>query len=571
MNLLRIFILLLLASAAHAQTVTQTFALHPGWNSIWLEVEPPDRKPATVFAGLPVTAVWTYIQDGKAVDFIANQAEAQFNQPGWLSWFPTTQPEAFLTSLFAVPSQRAYLVKATTAATLTVTGRPVVKDAAWVPDSFNLRGFAVNPALLPTFGTYFAGVAAHEAQRKYRLSNTGVWELVTAGDAIEKGVAYWVFSSGASTFQGSLNLENLGDDSLDFSTLLTGLTARLRSNDNGASTVTITDLGGASSPLSVQGSSSAGITYTPLSAPITVPLTPGETAELRLVVRRKDFAAANFSTVLEIRDNRGSRHLVTVTADKVLTARSSIDDPPPPPTVNATLAGLWIGTASVANVNEVNSSAPTNVTPTRTAFDLRMILHVTENGTPRMLKEVIQMWQPSTFTTNVAGDNVVDKPGRFVLLTRESLVPDFKGATLRSGSDVGRRLSTVDFDFDGGADNLLAMTGGFGIGQVATANITIAPGFATNPFFHKYHPDHDNLNATFTGPKAEAYQITRAIQLTFTPTDPGPNASATALDYGDNVLGGTYRETITGLHKRPLVTTGTFRIRRVSNSPVLNQ
>ena len=112
--------------------------------------------------------MWTYIQDGKTVDFIANQAEAQFNQPGWLAWFPTAQPEAFLTSFFAMPTQRAYLVKATAAATLTVTGRPVVKDATWVPDSFNLRGFPVNPAQSPAFGAYFAG-----SRRTMRSGNIG--------------------------------------------------------------------------------------------------------------------------------------------------------------------------------------------------------------------------------------------------------------------------------------------------------------------------------------------------------------------------------------------------------------
>ena len=570
MNLLRIFILLLLAFTARAQTVTQTFPLHAGWNSIWLEVEPPDRKPATVFAGLPVTGVWTYIQEG-AVEFITDQAEAQFNQPGWLAWFPPAVPEAFLTSLFAVPSHRAYLVKATAAATLTVTGKPIVKDASWVPDSFNLRGFPVNPALLPTFGTYFVGVAAHDAQRKYKLSNAGVWQIVTASDTIERGVAYWVFSSGASTFQGSLNLENLTDGGFDFSNLLTGLIGLLRSNDNGASTVTITDLGGATSPLSIQGSSSTGITYTPLSAPFTVALTSGATAELRLVVRRKDFAAVNFSTVLEIKDNRGTRHLVPVNASKVLTARPSLTQPPPNNGVNATLAGLWVGTASVTGVNVVNSSVPANVTPTRSAFDLRMILHVTENGTPRMLKEVIQLWQESTRAPDLAGNLVVDKPGRYVLLTKDSLIPNFTGGVLRNNQAVGRRLSTVDFDFDGGVDNLLAMSGGFGIGQVATANITLAPDFATNPFKRKYHPDHDNLNATFTGSKDEAYQVTRVVQLTFTATDPGANAGATALEYGSSILGGTYRETITGLHKRQLIATGTFRITRVSNSPVLNQ
>ena len=146
-------------------------------------------------------------------------------------------------------------------------------------------------------------------------------------------------------------------------------------------------------------------------------------------------------------------------------------------------------------MDKVNSSTPTNVTPARAAFDLRMLLHVTENGTPRMLKEVIHLWQESTR----------------------------------------------------------------------------APGIATNPFKHKYHPDHDNLNATFTGPKEEAYQVTRTIEMTFTATDPGSGAGATALEYGSSILGGTYRETLSDLHRRPLVGTGTFRISRVSNSPVLNQ
>ena len=46
-----------------------------------------------------------------------------------------------------------------------------------------------------------------------------------------------------------------------------------------------------------------------------------------------------------------------------------------------------------------NSAVPANITPTRTAFDLHLLLHVTEVGVPRLLKEVIQRWRENTFTT----------------------------------------------------------------------------------------------------------------------------------------------------------------------------
>ena len=61
--------------------------------------------------------------------------------------------------------------------------------------------------------------------------------------------------------------------------------------------------------------------------------------------------------------------------------------------------------------------------------------------------------------------------------------------------------------------------------------------------------------------------MTRQIQFTFTPTDP---SGQTPTDYGLNEIGGTYRETLTGLHRNPLVVSGTFHLAHATTVPFLN-
>src|SRR5437867_6866491 len=43
---------------ADAQTTNQTFSLHAGWNSIWLELDPTNREVGAMFTNLPVASVW---------------------------------------------------------------------------------------------------------------------------------------------------------------------------------------------------------------------------------------------------------------------------------------------------------------------------------------------------------------------------------------------------------------------------------------------------------------------------------------------------------------------------------
>lgn len=97
-----------------------------------------------------------------------------------------------------------------------------------------------------------------------------------------------------------------------------------------------------------------------------------------------------------------------------------------------------------------------------------------------------------------------------------------------------------------------------------------------NPFKHKYHPDHDNLDAKFIpiDPDAvpphlwEAYDVRRDIELEFTDLPPidtitDTETLAQQVGWGGEMWGGTYCEVIKGLHKNDITVSGIFIIRHV--------
>ena len=113
----------------------------------------------------------------------------------------------------------------------------------------------------------------------------------------------------------------------------------------------------------------------------------------------------------------------------------------------------------------------------------------------------------------------------------------------------------------------LAPVGVDGVGGNLAGTLLLPADHPTNPFKHKYHPDHDNLNERFDGPAEESFDVTRQIALDFAAAPPPGRAS---LDFGYNEMAGTYRETITGIHKNALQLEGTFFLRRLSTIAELN-
>jgi hypothetical protein len=101
-----------------------------------------------------------------------------------------------------------------------------------------------------------------------------------------------------------------------------------------------------------------------------------------------------------------------------------------------------------------------------------------------------------------------------------------------------------------------------------SVSIVVGTELPTNPFLHRYHPDHDNKDAEFLNFRAEAYQVVRSVQLVFSTEDP---LGREPPGWGDSIVGGAFSEAITGLHKNAIFTSGNFRLRRVSAVATLNQ
>jgi len=85
----------------------------------------------------------------------------------------------------------------------------------------------------------------------------------------------------------------------------------------------------------------------------------------------------------------------------------------------------------------------------------------------------------------------------------------------------------------------------------------------SNPFVHRFHPDHDNLDARFEAKLTagrESLTVKRTITLEFMQSVPGVTDPA----WGSTMLGGTYKEVIEGLRSTPITVTGSFILNRVS-------
>lgn len=213
------------ALAVQAQELTQTFRLEPGWNSLYVEVDPADRRPEVVFTNLVVESVWTYAQRHSTVDFISDPSQPMTDRSQWLRWYPPGRIEARFNNLFAVVPNRAYLVKLPdppdgASSLLFVAGRPAGVSKTWAANAYTLRGVPADDVFRPTFADFFQGSPAHckngQLQPIYRLGQDGQWSLVAPGDVVERGQAYWIRTQGASQFTGALALGGTGAAGLDF-------------------------------------------------------------------------------------------------------------------------------------------------------------------------------------------------------------------------------------------------------------------------------------------------------------------------------------------------------------------
>jgi hypothetical protein len=584
-------------SRLSAQWVTEEIALHPGWNAVFLEVQPEPAACDAVFGSLPgLERVVTWNRRFTPVQFVQDPGAIGLKDPDWLTYLPAGHAMAAESNLHGVEGGRCYLIRiADSVAPFVwrVRGTPVLPRHDWLTDSLSLVGFGVPTASPPTFASFFAASTAHAGQPIYRLSAAGQWQAVSdpAVARLQGGEAFWVHTRGISDFEGPLRVSTEQQRRLDFGRSLAEQTLRLENVTAAARAVVIRPAGSEPPPVGVEPALAGPVPlsywqpgdggWADLTGGLQVTIPAQAEWTIRLAVRRKDFSAyalplgvtsALYQSILEVQEVAGaSRYRIPVTAQGAGVPGSPFPKGPVRPTQTkngevSPQAGLWVGSVVLSEVSQAAATDPDTLLPAASTFQFRVLVHVDEAGQARLLRKVLQLWKEGSYQPDPTDPTrrIVDVPGRFVLVTDDRLIPGYSGAALRDGQAVGRRFSTTAFGFN----EPVPMTGQFGSALAAT--VTLDYDDPVNPFKHRYHPDHDNLPPDFGGKLAEgveSYTVQRNIQLQFGGADPDGFELA---GWGDTQTGGVYQEDITGLHHATIHLRGTFRLHRASRVGVLN-
>lgn len=625
---------MLCAGAASAQWKTQSIPLVPGWNAVHLEVDPVDRDADALLAGVSVESVWMWNKRFNAIAFLTDPEDLLPEDPNWLVWFPPSSPQAGVKTLYGLKGGESFLVKlgGTSPVTLSLTGTPVAQSQTWSTDSFNLVGFQVDGGSPPTVGAFFATAPQHRGNESvFRLSPTGRWSELSAGATMRPGEALWVYSRGPSSFNGPFEVVGSNARLMDYNRNAEVLSFDL-SNRSGQERVYTFSLRPSAQPptreepavfgpvqLSFfefdQGEGSFG-SYVPMDPTAELRIPAGGTRQVRLAVRRVEMGPipedqfATFQSLLSINDNAGTEVVVPVRAF-ALNQTLALLNPAEvarkraaglKANINANpFEGLWVGSARIENVNfPANLPERNRPVPSGGAFEFRVIVHVDDAGTPRLVQQVTMM------SKSMGGES-----REIVLVTDDARLGQYEGVIDRGGATIGQRISSTNFPFFNLAGEprhtLPSFGGAFEDGDKATTDtlrfrVTVPFDDPLNPFMHAFHPDHDNRDANFQRfpegsadidgdsipdvryqdvTNEESYSIVRDITLAFTGVEPGRDPAELNPGWLAGRVGGLWREEIYGLYRTdygrqpapittPLITTGTFSLVRVSGVAKLN-
>ncbi len=563
---------------ARAQWLTQSFDLVAGWNAVYLHVDAShavldDLMAAPVNA--PIEEVWQWNSDVPAAQFTQNPAVPADTGSPWASWVRGQGAEAVLKRL---AGNRAYLVRLrndTPGFRWQVQGRPVAPRYIWTTTGLNFLGFPTPPEAAPSFENFLqpAPVLLNNLEL-YRYGGgpmgpgnpVRVFALHTT--PVRRGEAFWLRAGDYfNRYFGPFALELPPGRSLEFGDASSASSLRLRNLTAQPLVVTLSLVASESAPAGqpailgpppvlIRGPRNlTDLTYgyQDLSAPRSWALQPagqpGSDVEMVLGVNRSAMSGQPgdlYAGILRLTDSR---------------ALSQVDLP-----VSATVAsraGLWVGAAAVTQVRHYLTqyqrgddgkpvlqpdgryaveSVKNDLGTVGRPYPLRLILHTGADGAgARLLQRVFIGPKPD---------------GTVGVTTREELLDAAQLAHARRISAVHLPWSAANVPWAG--------TGALRPGAAVSVPVTVSYDDAANPFLHLYHPDHDNLNATFDQRLErgeESYELRRDITLTVRP----PADDFDSLTRGHNTVSGHYAEliTLTGTTKagRPGPESRTFEVR----------
>ena len=541
---------LMLAAPASGQWQTTTYTLKGGWNAIYLHGAATHATPDVLFASgdaANIEQIWRWNPNPTQIQFTHDPLIPSAGTPEWSVWY--RNPQAGQTStLSALTGQAAYLVKCSGSAansySVALKNRPLPPSATWVRIGANLLGFPTNPiGGFPSISAYFAtfpvAVATESKIYKYIGGDLGpanpMQVFSPISEPLARNHAYWFEAKVTGNFHAPLEIAPSNPAGLEFGRTISVLAVRLRNRTSAPVTMTISPTPSAAAPTGVQAiSGDVPLTYRAfnsgtgqvdeivLGSPFSQVIGPRDSVELEFGIARAAMtggSGALYASFLKFTD---SGNLM----DVLIPASAQV----------ASMAGLWVGDVEVTGVQSTVAGSPGSTTPR--PFPLRYILHVDDGGTARILSQVF-------LGTLAASDQLG------ICTSESSLKLGEKAAAIRM---VAAHMPL---------DRVLPGTGNVGLGTTLASTISLPFDDGTNPFVHQYHPDHDNKDARgdALGAGVESYAINRAVSFHFLASPP---AGTTSTGWGTTVLGGNYTETIAGIHKQTLTTTGTFTFHRVS-------
>jgi len=547
--------LTLAASTASAQWQTETFALKPGWNAIWL---PLDVSHASIEELVPaqVEEVWRW-NATQALTFTDVPAGAPSQTD--LQWSVWRRFDPSGTTLGQIDGNYAYLIRVdpTLVGNISwpVKGVPLPPRYDWSSTGVNLVGFPIesppsgstrnlgrffgfDPVLkaLPATLFYNGGELSDVAPKNpLRIGNTSSF-------ALNRFEAYWVQATSYTEYYGPVKVDVSTVGGLDFRAEGVSVAVRLKNvvdiTRSQSITVTLTPQASESPPAGQPANAGAvplllrgdlnlatgNFAYTALTGAVTHTLAPGAELELIFTVDRSQLgtvAGATFSSLLQITDSLNlTRVVLPVSAET--TGRS----------------GLWVGAAVIEKVDYQRGSTVTANQAAPSLFPLRLLLHSNAAGSVRLI-------QQAYIGSHAGGTAVAAAEAAFV-----------------SPSKPTSRLSSAHFP----VGTNLSGTGALGLSGALSFTVPLSYNSSNNPFVHRYHPDHDNMDERFTAilpAQRESPNVNRTVTLTFSSTNP------TGFDptWGSTTLGGTYTETVSGLRSTPISCSGSFILKRTEATP----
>lgn len=538
-------------ATACAQWQTPTYTLRGGYNAIYLHGDATHTTPDLLFAANPeILSVWRWVPNTNLVQVSSSSLLPSTSSPEWTVW---VRGEPTQTTLSSLPGQNAYLIRcagvATTTYSLALPQRPLPPRNTWVRNGANLLGFPTRAhptgGTYPTFSTYFetfpAAIAGNTAIYKYIGGDIGPANpaqiFSPLAERVDRHQAYWFDATVVGTFYAPLEITPSNLDGLTFGRTGARVIVRVRNRTSAPVTLTIAPTTSVAAPIGQEAivgvvpltritlnAATLAYTETPFTEAYTEAIAPQTSVEFTFGLNRAEMTGAVGALYASFLRFTDSGNLLDVSLPA--SARA------------ASLAGLWVGDVAVTNVQ---SKAPgATGSATSRSYPLRVLLHLDDNGVARLLSQVFL-------------GRLAPAPYAVGLCTRETgLKPDAKA--------TATRLVSVTMPLD---TEVSTGTGTVAIGSTLVRTITIPFNDRTNPFVHAYHPDHDNKDARLVPLSAgvESYSLSRECRFNFAATPP---SGSSTVGWGATVIGGSYTEIVTGLHKQPLTVYGTFELRRVS-------